>query len=268
VKKEERLKSIIQKMESMLIAFSGGVDSSYLLSIARKVLGKEKVLAVTASSQTYTKSELKIAKAIAKILDANLKIIQTYEMDNPRFYKNPLNRCYWCKRELFSHLKSIAEKGKFRFIADGSNLDDIKDYRPGSIASKEFGIRHPLLEAGLGKKDIRSLAKKSKLPNWNAPSMACLASRFPFGTPISGKDLKMIEKAEKYIRELGYKTVRVRKHNNLARIEVAMPDIKNIVKQPAHSNITKYLKKLGFRFITLDLEGYRTGSLNPKTEQL
>ncbi len=260
--KEKKLENLLKNMGRVVVAFSGGVDSSYLLSVARKVLGKKNVCAIVARSPTYTQFELKQAREVAKMLDVNLKIIDTYEMKDPNFYKNPVNRCYWCKRELFSKLKQIAKKENISYIADGSNIDDIKDFRPGSIAGKEFVIKHPLQEAGFEKREIRFFAKKNKLPNWNAPSMACLASRFPYGRTITKKELKKVEKAEEFLKKIGFNQLRVRNYGNLARIELHLNQVPLVFNEKIRKGIIKKLHLLGFKHITVDLEGYRTGSMN------
>jgi len=260
--KLERLKKILMGMGRVVVAFSGGVDSSFLLKMAKDILQDGNVLAVTAVSETYTSSELKQAKRFAKKLGARHKIIFTDELKNKNFTKNPINRCYYCKKELFCKLNEIARKQGFNYVLDASNTDDAKDYRPGSIAKKELGIRSPLMEAGFSKYDIRRYSTKLKLETAMLPSMACLASRFPYGEKINKKTLVKIEAAEDFIKRQGITQVRVRYHGNVARIEVEKEDIKRFVNKKFCDKITKHLKQLEFKYITLDLEGYRTGSLN------
>nr|MBU1328230.1 ATP-dependent sacrificial sulfur transferase LarE [Candidatus Omnitrophota bacterium] len=260
--KIEALKEILKKMGRVVVAFSGGVDSSFLLKMAKDTLQDGNVLAVTAVSETYTGAELKQAKRFAKKLGVRHKIIFTNELKNKNFTKNPINRCYYCKKELFSKLAKIAKKLDFDCVLDASNMDDRKDYRPGSRAKKEFKVRSPLIEASFSKHDIRSYSTKLKLETAMLPSMACLASRFPYGEKINKKVLIKIEAAEDFIKKLGASQVRVRCHNNIARIEVEKEDIKRFVNKKFCDKITKRLKQLGFKYITLDLEGYRTGSLN------
>ena len=265
--KLSRLKKILKKLVSVVIAFSGGVDSSFLLKAASDTLPRENILAVTAVSDTYTRSELKQAKRFAKALGVEHKIIFTDELKDDNFAKNPVDRCYYCKKELFGRLKALAKKRNFRFVVDASNHDDKKDYRPGSIAKKEKGIISPLQEAGITKDEIRRFSKRLNLDTWDLPSMACLSSRIPYGERISKSVLQKIEKAESFIRRSRIKQVRVRCHKDIARIEVEKKDIKRFLNQKFCDRIVKKLKNLGFRYVVLDLEGYRTGSLNEGLEQ-
>jgi len=260
--KIKKLKQILEKLGKVVIAFSGGVDSSFLLKVAKDALPDGNVLAVTAVSETYTGSELKQAKRFAEKLGIKRKIIFTNELKNKNFIKNPIDRCYYCKRELFGKLAGIAKKKGFDYVVDASNTDDARDYRPGSKAKKEFKIRSPLAEAGFSKDDIRKYSRKLKLETADMPSMACLASRFPYGEKINKKVLKRIESAEDFIKKQGVSQVRVRCHNNIARIEVEKENIKIFVNEKICDRITKRLRQLGFKYITLDLEGYRMGSLN------
>ena len=260
--KMERLKEILKKMDRVVIAFSGGVDSSFLLKMAKDILQDGNVLAVTTVSETYTSSELKQAKRFAKKLGVRHKIIFTEELKNKNFTKNPIDRCYYCKKELFCKLNEIAKKQGFDYVLDASNTDDTKDYRPGSKAKKEFGVRSPLIEAGFTKRDIRRYSMSLKLETANLPSMACLASRFPYVQKINKYTLSMIELAEKYIKKQGISQVRVRWHRDIARIEVEKGTIKKFLDDKFCKLVVKRLKCLGFKYITLDIEGYRTGSLN------
>ena len=257
--KLEKLKKILKKMQSALLAYSGGVDSSFLLKITRESLG-DKVLAVTAVSATYPQDELESAKKTARLLKARHKIIRTSELGNKNFVSNPVNRCYFCKKELFGRLKKIARKNNLKFIIDASNATDKKDYRPGAKAKKELGIRSPLEEAGFTKNEIRRLSKKFKLRSWNKPALACLASRVPYGMPITPAVLSKVEKAERSLKAMGFKQVRLRHYGTLCRIEVNAADVEALVKK--RNLIVAKLKPLGYNYITVDLEGYRTGSLN------
>ena len=260
-KKLLRLKKILKQMNSVLLAYSGGSDSTFLLKVAKDTLG-EKVLAVTAVSATYPKEELILAKRLTRLLQARHAIIGTQELRDDNFLNNPPNRCYFCKKELFSRLKYLASKYKLRFVIDATNLSDKKDFRPGSQAKKELGVRSPLEEAGLTKADIRHLSRKLGLPTWNKPSLACLASRIPYGVRITGDILKRIGRAERLIRSLGFAQVRLRHYNGLARIEVLKEEIPRLIKKK--ELIVDRLKKIGYNYVTVDLEGYRTGSLNAR----
>ena len=254
-----KLKKILQQMGSCLVAYSGGLDSTFLLKIARDVLGK-KVLAVTANSATYPKNELIFARRMAKSLGVRHKVINTIEFKNHNFIKNPLNRCYYCKKELFSRLNKIARKEKINFVVDASNITDNADIRPGTKAKKEFKVRSPLAEAGFNKEDIRRESKKLKLSTWDKPSLACLASRIPYGSKIETRILKIIDQAEKYLKSLGFKQVRVRHYDQLCRIEVPKEDLALLANK--RKAVIDRFKKLGYNYITLDLEGFRTGSMN------
>jgi len=257
--KLKRLRNILRKMQGVLIAYSGGVDSTLLLKVAGEVL-KDQVLAVIASSPTYPQRERKEAKRLAADLGVENLVIKTHEINNPRFVSNPLKRCYFCKQELFSRLKRIAKRYDISYVCDGSNYDDLKDFRPGAIAKKELGIRSPLQEARLTKNDIRKLSCQMGLPTWDKPSLACLASRVPYNTKITPQVLKRIYGAEDFLRKLKFRQVRVRHHGNLARIEVAPKDLSRILISA--KKIFKQFEGLGYTYVTLDLKGYRTGSMN------
>ncbi|MDD5773188.1 MAG: ATP-dependent sacrificial sulfur transferase LarE [bacterium] len=259
--KFSRLKKNIKNMGSFVLAYSGGVDSAFLLKAGYDVLGK-KVLAVTARSETYPDAELREAKAIAKIIGARHKVIRTEELNNHDFISNPPNRCYYCKKELFSKLDHIAKEENIKWICDGTNKDDLKDVRPGRQAAKEFKVLSPLLDAGLTKEDIRALSRDMGLSTWDKPSLACLSSRIPYGEKITKENLVRIEEAEEFISLLGFRSFRVRSHGVLARIEVEQSDIKKITQKDIRVKVINKLKSLGFIYITLDLHGYRSGSMN------
>lgn len=261
-RKLEKLKRIISGLDSALIAFSGGVDSSFLAKVCGDVLGKNCV-AVTAVSETYPQEDLESAKRIAKIAGIRHVMIKTNEMKNKNFKKNPKNRCYFCKTELFSELAKLAKKLKMKNIIDGTNTDDLKDFRPGLKAKKKFGAISPLCMARLNKKEIRILSRGMGLPTHDKPSSPCLASRIPFDSEITEEKIRAIESAEKTIKRLGYKTVRVRHHGDIARIEIGDKKV-NLNKL---KNAAGRIRKLGFKYVSLDLEGYRTGSLNEQAKK-
>jgi len=259
--KYDRLKNGLAKMGRVLVAFSGGVDSALLLKTARDVLGRN-VLAVIATSETYPTREVRAARALARRLAVRTKVIHTEELRNPDFAANAPDRCYHCKRELFSALRGIAEQEGLAFVLDGANADDRSDFRPGSRAGRELGVRSPLQQAGLSKTEIRTLSRALGLPTWNKPSLACLASRFPYHTRIEPEGLRRVGRAEEFLRRLGLRQLRVRDHGSVARIEVETADFAKLLAPRARARLTRYFKKLGYTYVTLDLDGYRTGSLN------
>lgn len=256
--KLKKLKGNIRTYYGVIVAFSGGVDSSLLLKISKDVLGKH-VIAVTAISLTYSKNEAVAAQKIAKKLKCEHIFIKSKELKDKRFIKNPRNRCYYCKKELFGQLEKLGKKYEY-IVIEASNKSDLQDYRPGLKAIRELGIKSPFIDAEIDKKEIRLLAKKYHLPNWDKPSMACLASRIPYGKLIDRKVLKRIESAEHYLKKLRLTQVRVRDYYPIARIEVFPNEFKNILNHRA--KIIKYFKRLNYKYITLDLEGYQTGSMN------
>jgi len=258
--KFEKLKKILKDMKSVVVAYSGGLDSTFLLKVALDSLGRQNVLAVTARSETYPAAEYDEAARIVKVIGARHVTIHTKELDIKHFKSNPVNRCYYCKKELFKKLNSLKKARGMRYLLDGTNYDDLKDVRHGRLAAKELGVRSPLLEANLAKADIRKYSKWLKLPTWDKPSFACLASRFPFHSGINAKDLKRIDEAESYLRRLGFKQVRVRLHKDIARLELLPLDHKKAVRLSCA--ITDKLKSLGFVYVALDLTGYRTGSMH------
>ena len=262
--KFKSLKNSLKKMGKVLIAFSGGADSSFLLKVALDTLGKENVLAVTADSETYPRAELKEASDLARDLglDGRHRIIQTSEFKIKKFSENPPDRCYYCKYELFSKLKKMAKENKIDYVLDGSNYSDRHDFRPGRKAINQLKVRSPLLESELTKEEIRALSKKLKLPTWNKPAFACLSSRIPYGENITLEKLNRIEKAEEYLRSSGFKQLRVRDHQGIARIELEAKELKKLMNRNLRKKVYQKLKGLGFSYVTLDLLGYRTGSMN------
>lgn len=260
--KLQRLKLIIKSLSSVAVAFSGGVDSTFLLKVCLEVLGSDNVLAVTAKSATYPARELQDAVSLAGMLGARHKIIESEELEIPGFSDNPPERCYYCKRELFGKLMDTARSEGLNFVVDGSNFDDTGDFRPGMRAVAELGVRSPLKEAGFTKDDIRALSKETGLPTWNKPSFACLSSRFPYGEKITREKLERVARAEEILRALGFSQYRVRSHRDIARIEVEPGEMGRFFDSRLRENVAMKIKQTGFKYVTLDLLGYRTGSMN------
>ncbi len=260
--KAGKLLEILGGLESALVAFSGGVDSSLLLAAAFEALHGN-LLAVTASSPTYPRRELENARQIARLIGCEHLIIKTHEIDDPNFRQNPIERCYHCKRTLFALLKVMAEKRGLKAVIEGSTSEDLGDFRPGERALVELGVQSPLRQADFMKDDVRTLAHLIGLPNWNQPPRACLASRFPYGVEITQEALGKIERIEESLYELGFAQVRARYHGDLIRIEVESNSIERALDREIREKIVQIVKREGFRFVTLDLQGYRTGVFNP-----
>jgi pyridinium-3,5-biscarboxylic acid mononucleotide sulfurtransferase len=259
--KYERLQAILREMESVLIAYSGGVDSALLLKVARDVLGERAVGAI-AASPAYADEETEGAIGAAAQMGIPLITLETHELEDERYVANDFNRCYFCKTELFSQLLPLAKKYDLRYIAYGINTDDDGDFRPGQKAAREFGVRGPLKEAGLGKQDIRDVAKALGVPVWDKPAMACFSSRIPYGSKVDVASLRMIYKAEKLLRELGFRQLRVRHHDKIARIEVERSELPRLIDEEISQQVTDGLRDIGYLYVTVDLQGYRTGSMN------
>jgi len=256
-----RLKEVIRGHGSLLVAFSGGCDSTFLLKVAHDVLA-DRAMAVTARSETYPSTEYQEAARFAQDIGVRHLTIDTSELSVEGFSSNPPDRCYFCKGELFEKLLEIAREHGIQYVADGSSLDDASDHRPGMRAAAELGVVSPLKKAGLTKDDIRELSKMLGLPTWDKPSFACLASRFPYGEEITAEKLNMVEAAEDFIRNLGFRQVRVRHHGTIARIEVPEEDMGRFLDCSVRQSVFSRLKEIGYVYVSLDLKGYRSGSLN------
>ncbi len=259
--KVEHLKHILEEMKTVLVAYSGGVDSTFLASVAHEVLGS-KMMAVLAYSPTYRATERQEAEEIVRKIGFRYKAIESNEMDNADFVANPPERCYFCRMSLFAELRKIADEEGLAWIVDGMNYDDLTDYRPGRRAAEESGVRSPLAEAELTKEEIRRLSRDKGLPTWNKPASPCLASRIPYGTPVTLDTLQRIGEGEKFLHSLGLGQLRLRHHGDIARIEVDEKEIGILLKDEIRRTIVQKLKSLGYKYVTLDLTGYRTGSLN------
>lgn len=265
LKKLDQLRDLLRSYGSCLVAYSGGVDSVFLARVALEVLGN-KSLAVIADSPSLPRRELEEALAIAARFEIPVKVVRTQEFDNPQYLANPDNRCYFCKHELFTELEPLARAGGFAVIAYGENASDAGDHRPGAKAAGEFSVRAPLKEAGLTKAEIRELSAQFGLPTADKPQMACLSSRIPYGEAVSPEKLRMIEQAEYVLRDLGFYDVRVRHHElkqgALARVEVGVAELPRLLADDAANRVAAALKKIGYLHVTLDLQGYRRGSMN------
>lgn len=262
--KADKLRAILADMGGCVVGFSGGVDSTLLFAVAVEVLG-DRVLAVTATSKTYPERELNEAYALAKQIGGRHMVIASSEMDLPEFRNNPRNRCYYCKKELFGKLREIAAQEGLLHVLDGTNVDDAADHRPGRKAAEELWVRSPLVEAGFSKQDIRDLSRTMGLPTWDKPAFACLSSRFPYGTAITPERVAQVAQAEESLRSLGFRTLRVRYHGAVARIELGEAEF-GLASTTLRNDVVRLVKAAGFTYVALDLQGYRTGAMNEQTD--
>jgi len=259
--KFQKLKDNLRDLGSVAIAYSGGVDSTFLLKVAADVLG-DKVIAITAKSSTYPEREFKEAVKYIKDIGAKHIVIISEELEIEGFAKNPVNRCYFCKKELFSKIRKVADDNNIKEVLDGANVDDVSDFRPGMKAAKELKVISPLKDAGFTKDDIREMSKILGVPTWNKPAFACLSSRFPYGNEITVEKLSMVERAEQFLMDLGFRQIRVRHHGDIARVEVNAEEREKFFDINIMDKVGNELKSFGFKYVTLDLLGYRTGSMN------
>lgn len=265
-KKYQKLQEILRSLESVAVAFSGGVDSTFLLKVAQETLG-DKAIAITACPCSFTERERKETEDFCRENHIHQEICKLNEFEIPGFRQNPPDRCYICKKGIFTRLWEVAKKSNINVLAEGSNMDDLGDYRPGKRAIQELGVRSPLQEAGLYKEEIRELSKDMNLPTWNKPSFACLASRFVYGETITEEKLHMVDQAEQFLMDLGFHQFRVRIHGTMARIEVPAEEILKIADNETRTKITEKFHTLGFSYVTLDLQGFRSGSMNETLEK-
>jgi uncharacterized protein len=259
--KERHLVRLIRGYGSVIIAFSGGVDSAYLAYVASRELG-ERALAVTGDSASYPTFQRELADVLVSRFGIRHSIVFTDEFQNPSYTSNPPNRCYFCKTELYSKIDRLAEDAGYSVVCDGTNADDVGDYRPGRQAARELGVLSPLLECGMTKSDIRELSRRAGLPSWDEPASACLSSRVPYGQMVTIEKLSMVDRGETALKHLGFRQVRVRHHGEVARIEVGTDELSRALDPEMAGRIFEAVKDLGFKYVTLDLAGYRTGSLN------
>jgi len=260
--KYRRLREDLQSMGRVIVAFSAGVDSTLLLKVSIDTLGRDNVLAVTGVSPSLAQRELAAVKELAGQIGAHLELIETTEMDDPKYTANSTQRCYFCKLDLFGKLRALGRERGYGVVLNGLNVDDTGDFRPGTKAGKELAVRSPLLEAGLTKAQVRELSRELGLPTWQKPALACLASRIPYGSPVTIQSLKQVELGEEFLYGKGLSGLRVRHHGKVARIEVQVEDMGRLLADPLRGEVIARMKELGFTYVTVDLQGFRSGSGN------